>query len=310
MRPAAVALVTLLFTGCAYVGDPKPPALDIPSRVTDLRAAQYGAKVLVEFTLPPLTTEGLGLTAVQSVELRAAAGASLQSYNVPAKGPGPVMFDFEAQAWTGKQVTLMVRATGPRRKTSEWSNPVALAVGIPLAAPADFRAKADPQGVRLTWSGTAGHYRIFRGAGDATPDRLAEADKTEYVDITAAFGYPYKYFVQAFEGESRQSEISDVIGITPLDTFAPAVPAGLTAVAAVNSVELAWERNTEDDFVGYHIYRSTDGGAFERIAGPIEAPTYSDHAVEAGKKYSYALTAIDNAGNESRRSEPAEVTAQ
>ncbi len=130
------------------------------------------------------------------------------------------------------------------------------------------------------------------------------------MDTTAAFGYPYRYFVQAFEGESRQSEISDVISITPLDTFAPAVPAGLTAVAAVNSVELAWERNTEDDFVGYHIYRSTDGRAFERIAGPIEAPTYSDHAVEAGKKYSYAVTAIDNAGNESRRSEPAEVTAQ
>jgi hypothetical protein len=305
-----VTLVTVVFTGCAYVGDPKPPALDIPSRVTDLRAAQYGAKVLVEFTLPPLTTEGLGLTEVQSVELRAAAGGSVQNYSVPAKGPGPVMFDFGAQDWTGKQVTLLVRATGPRGKTSDWSNPVSLAVGIPLAAPAGFQATAVPQGVRLTWSGMAGHYRIFRGAGDATPVPLADSDKAEYLDATANFGYPYKYFVQAIEGELRQSEISEVTGITPLDTFAPAVPAGLSAVAGVGAVELAWERNTEDDFVGYHVYRSIEGGAFERIAGPIDAPTYSDRAVEAGKKYSYAVTAIDNAGNESERSAAAEVTAQ
>ena len=300
----------ILVAGCAYVGEPKPPALDIPSRVADLRAAQYGARVLVEFTLPPLTTEGLGLTGVQSVELRAAAGASVQNYSVPAKLPGPVNFDFAAQQWTGQQVTLLVRATGPRGKASEWSNPAVLPVGIPLAAPANFRVMAVPEGVRIEWSGSAGRYRIFRGAGDAAPERLAESGQSEYLDSTAAFGSPYKYFVQAIEGELRQSEISDVVSITPLDTFAPAVPAGLTAVAGVNAIELAWERNTEDDFSGYYIYRSTEGGAFERIAGPIDAPTFSDRSVEAGKKYSYAVTAIDNAANESRRSEPAEVTAQ
>ena len=186
MRRAAafldVILATIFFTGCAYVGDPKPPVLDIPSRVTDLRAAQYGARVLVDFTLPPLTTEGLGLTGVQSVELRAAAGAAVQNYSVPAKGSGPVMFDFEAKDWTGKQITLIVRATGPRGKASEWSNPVALAVGIPLAAPADFHVVAVPQGVRLTWSGMAGRHRIFRGAGDATPSPLAESDKPDCRD--------------------------------------------------------------------------------------------------------------------------------
>ena len=112
------------------------------------------------------------------------------------------------------------------------------------------------------------------------------------------------------EGELRQSEISDVISITPLDMFPPAVPAGLSAVAGTGAVELAWERNTESDFAGYHVYRSTDGGTFERIAGPIDAPTYSDRAVEAGRKYSYVVTAIDNASNESERSVPAEVTAQ
>ncbi len=139
--------------------------------------------------------------------------------------------DFPAKDWVGKQVTLTVRATGAKGKASDWSNPVTLAVGEPLATPADFKAVSDPKGVRLTWSGTpdsktGGHYRIFRGAGDAMPQRLAESDKPEYVDTAVDFGSPYRYFVQALAGELRQSEISSIVGVTPADTFPPAVPVG------------------------------------------------------------------------------------
>ncbi len=299
-----------MLAGCAYVGDPKPPTLDIPSRVTDLRAAEYGAKILVGFTVPPLTTEGLGLTGVESIELRVTAGTSAQSYQVPATEAGAVRYDFPAKDWVGREVTLTVRATGPKGKTSEWSNSALLPVGVPLPTPANLRTVAVPQGVRLTWSGPPGHYWIFGALNDAAPAKIAESGTAEYIDTTVDFGYPYKYFVQAVDGALRQSEISEVVGITPLDTFPPAVPAGLTGVAGVNAIELAWERNTESDFTGYHIYRSVDGGAFERVAGPIEAPTYSDRAVEADKKYAYAVTAIDNASNESARSMVVEVTAQ
>ena len=44
------------------MGAPKPPALDIPTRITDLRAAEYGDKIVVQFTIGPLTTDGLALT--------------------------------------------------------------------------------------------------------------------------------------------------------------------------------------------------------------------------------------------------------
>jgi fibronectin type 3 domain-containing protein len=232
-----------------------------------------------------------------------------------AKGPGPVAHEFPAKDFVGKQVTLMVRATGPTRKASEWSNAVALAVGVPLATPGNFQVVSDPKGVRLTWSGslaseTGGRYRIFRGAGDAMPQRLAESDKPEYVDTTADFGSPYRYFVQALAGELRQSEISAIVGITPADTFPPAVPVGLMAVAAVNSIELAWQPNMEEDLAGYQVYRSTGGVAQERIAGPVDAPNFSDRTVEIGKKYSYTITSIDRTGNESAHSAAVEVTAQ
>lgn len=318
MTRAVTLLGILWLAGCAYVGDPKPPALDIPTRITDLRAAEYGDKIVVEFTIGPLTAEGLGLTEVKSVELRASAGGSPQILTVPAKGPGPVNHEFPARDWVGKQVTLTVRAAGPKGHVSEWSNPVTLSVGMPLATPANLQAVSVPQGVRLTWLDSLGsfgsqvgaHYRIFRGAGEAMPERLAESDKPEYLDAMVEMGSPYRYFVQALVGQLRQSEISAIVSVTPMDTFPPAVPSSVTAVAGVNSIELAWDRNMEDDFAGYQVYRSADGAAPERIAGPLDAPTFSDRTVEVGKKYSYTVTATDRNGNESARSMAAEATAQ
>ena len=308
---AAVLLAIAIVSGCAYVGDPKPPTLDIPARITDLRAAQFGGKILVEFTVPPLTTEGLGLTGLQAAELHvAAAGSQARDYSVPATGPGAMRYDFPAQEWAGKQVTLTVRTTGPKGKISESSNAFPLPVGAPLPPPANIRASTAPEAVHLTWASSAPHYWIFRSVSDAPMAKLAESDQTEYVDTTVEYGTAYQYFVQAIDTPLRQSELSQAVSITPRDTFPPAAPVGLAGVPGVNSVELVWERSGESDFLGYHVYRSVDGGAFERVAGPIPAPTYSDRAVAIGRKYAYAITALDTSENESTRSAVVEVTAQ
>jgi hypothetical protein len=301
----------VLLAGCGYPGDPKPPALEIPSRVTDLRAAEYGANILVEFTLPALTTEGLALTKVKSVELRISAGTASQNVNLKAAGPGPIHDEIPANDWIGKDVLLTVRATGPKGKTSEWSNAVPLSVGVPLAMPANLVAENVAEGVRIRWQGAGPRYRIFRSLADQTPDRLAESDQPEYVDKTTSYGSMYKYFVQAISADDlRQSEISEMVAITPRDDFPPAVPAGLSAVAGVSAIELAWQRNTEDDFRGYNVYRSAEGAVFEKVAALIDAPAYSDRQVEAGKRYRYAISSVDQGGNESARTEAVEVTAQ
>lgn len=312
MIRAAALCCLLSLAGCASVGPPKPPALDIPTRVTDLRAAEYGDQILVQFTIGALTTDGLVLTSVKAVELRITGVDSPRILPIPAKAPGPVDHEFPAKDWVGKQVTLMVRAAGPKGKASDWSNPVTLTVGVPLAAPANLETVLDPKGVRLKWSDSpgSGRYRIFRGLGDAMPQPLAESVKPEYLDTGVDFGSPYRYFVQALAGELRQSEISAIVGVTPMDEFPPAVPMGLTAVAGVNSIELAWQPNAEEDLAGYQVYRSTGGGAPERIAGPVESPNFSDRTVEIGKRYSYTITGMDRAGNESAHSAAVEVTAQ
>jgi len=294
--------------GCGYIGDVRPPTVDIPSRVTDLRAAEYGDKIAVEFTLPPLTTEGLALKNLRSVELRVSAGAD-RILPVPATGPGSIVFDAPASDFIGKQVTLAVRATGPKGKASAWSNLVILDVQAPLATPQDAVAANSPRGVRLTWKASGPRFRIFRASESGTPERVAESDVSEYEDASVATGTSYRYYVQAINGDQHQSEVSTAAAITPKDEFPPAVPVALAGVPGVGAIELVWQRNTEDDFAGYNVFRATGDGEFQKIAGPIDAPVYSDREIEVGKTYRYAVSALDRTGNESARTEPVEVVA-
>ncbi|HEV2199634.1 MAG TPA: hypothetical protein VGR73_07425 [Bryobacteraceae bacterium] len=304
----SLALLASSAAGCGYIGDVRPPTVDIPSRVTDLRAAEYGDKLAVEFTLPLLTTEGLALKNLQSVELRVSAGAD-RILPIPATGPGPIMFDAPAFDYIGRQVTLAVRATGPKGKASTWSNLVILDVQAPLATPENVVAANSPKGVRLTWKAGGPRFRIFRASESGTPNRLAESDVSEYEDAAVVIDTPYRYYVQAIDGDQHQSEVSAPVAITPQDEFPPAVPAGLAGVPGIGAIELVWQRNVEDDFAGYNVFRAAGDEEFQKIAGPIDAPVYSDREIDAGKTYRYAVSALDRTGNESARTAPVEVVA-
>ena len=84
----------------------------------------------------------------------------------------------------------------------------------------------------------------------------------------------------------------------------------VSTLETTGTIELAWERSVESDFRGYNVYRSTGDGPFEKIASLIDVPTYSDREVKTGTRYRYAVTAVDQVGNESPRSPVAEATAQ
>src|ERR1700732_3507370 len=52
---AVAALLAL--TGCASIGAPRPPSLELPKAPTDLRAARKGDKVTLTWTIPARTTD-------------------------------------------------------------------------------------------------------------------------------------------------------------------------------------------------------------------------------------------------------------
>jgi hypothetical protein len=318
----AALLISLIYmTACGYIGPPQPPSLDIPQRVGDLVVAEYGSNILVEFSIGPLTTEGLPLKSLRSVNLYIGIApepynenawlASAKRFPITVTGPGPVSYQAPATEWIGKDVVIGVRATGPKGKTSDLSNIKNLPVQAPLAAPVEVKAVNTIKGVYLTWKSPVKKSRIFRAVADAQPELLAEnAVDTNWLDETVEFGTEYRYFVQAVAGEYQQSETAPSQVITRTDDFAPAVPTGLNGQPGASSIELSWDRNTDPRFQGYNVYRAVEGGAFEKVASVIVAPAYSDRMIESGKKYRYMVSAVGTNGMESEKSAEIEVAAQ
>jgi hypothetical protein len=90
-----------------------------------------------------------------------------------------------------------------------------------------------------------------------------------------------------------------------VDTTAPAAPTGLTAQASATEVDLSWTGSTDSGsgIAGYRVYRN---GTL--LARPGNTTSYADTQVSPGTTYSYWVTAVDNAGNESPASNTVTVT--
>jgi hypothetical protein len=315
------AAIFLTLAGCGYIGPIQPPALDMPQRVSDLRAAEFGDRIVAAFTIPDLTTEGLPLKSVRSVELYAgvapnpftfpAFGAAAKRYLVTAAGAGALTREIPIAEWMGKNLTLAVRATGPKGKTSDWSNLVTFSINPALAPPTDLKVENLAAGIGVTWHGPAGaRYHVYRAAASDNPALLDSVNDPQYLDAAVDFGTTYRYYVETFDGQFQRSETASAPGVAREDTFAPSVPTGVTAEPGTNSIELSWDRNMDARFQGYNVYRSVDGAAFQKIASLIVPPSYSDRAVEAGKKYRYQVSSVGTNGLESARSAAIEITAQ
>lgn len=304
---------SLLLAGCGYVGETLPPALNLPVRIVNLSAVERGSKIVIQFTAPVKTTEGMVLKQPPEFDLR--IGPSLDSArrlpNVP-NGKPIVRIETPAAEWYGKDVVIGVKALNSRGRDAGWSNLVTLAVIPAPATPGALRVENVAAGVRLTWSGQGGAFRVFRRDASGSPALLATADKPVFTDTTSEYGKSYRYFVQAIAkaGDAQaESEPSEEVTITPEDKFAPAVPTGLSAVISTKSIELVWDRNTEPDLAGYHVFRAMADGPLQLLTGTLDAPSYSDSKVESGMKYRYAVSAIDKLSNESAQSEPVEAVA-
>jgi hypothetical protein len=317
---AAVA-VCLVSTGCGTIGDPVYPSAHIPVAPSDLSVVQRGDRIVVHFTAPSLTTDMQVLATIGGADVRIGPAATpfhadtwadkaTRATVKSAEKPGPVeAFAPLADGFAGKDLVVGARVLNSKGRASGWSNFVTIHVVAPVIAPASVVAAAAPEGVRVVWIDDAEHsFRIFRkGPDDKQPVEAGKTGTAEYVDHNVVWGSPYQYWVQALrDGAESDAAASPVL--TPVDKFPPAVPSGVTAVTGVSSIELAWERNTETDFKSYIIDRATGDGPLAKLA-ETDVPAYSDKSIEAGKRYRYAVAAVDQSGNVSEKSAPVEASA-
>jgi hypothetical protein len=204
-----------------------------------------------------------------------------------------------------------VRTFGKEGDKSELSNVAAVVPKTPPPAPERVTVTARADGVFVEWSpveaATAGYNIYRRGSQERAygrPIHTAGPQERSWLDDTARFGQSYIYTVTALSQQQPapvESGIASDHEVRYQDRFPPPVPAELVALAEAGRVRLVWQASEAEDIAGYIVYRRVGPtGSFERVtAQPVESAEYVDTAVRSGQAYTYRVTAVDQAGNES-----------
>jgi hypothetical protein len=155
-------------------------------------------------------------------------------------------------------------------------------------------------------------YQVYRGLSSGGPYARVTVSPTPastYRDTSVTEGIVYYYAVSAVDSKGNEGALSTEASATPLDRTPPSVPVGLTALVGDGEVTLQWSANAESDLAGYRLYRSaTFGGPYGL---PIDAPI-ANRSLDSGltnfMTYYYAVSAVDQDGNESARSSDVSAT--
>jgi len=126
------------------------------------------------------------------------------------------------------------------------------------------------------------------------------------------------YIVRAVRGmppNTVEGDASTPNCFIPVDMFPPAPPVRLVAVADEGGISLIWEPNAEPDVAGYLVLRGepTDATLQPLTPTPVSEARFRDTHVSSGKKYVYAVVALDSRlpfGNISAESNRVEETAR
>ncbi len=261
----------------------------------------YGFEVAPGSPLPDA-----GLFERESRPLASMQGDELEPYSSGKR----VRLVLDSLPLLGKWIALGVRAEGRHGRVAGFSNLALIQVTAPPGAPEKPSLTLTREGVVVEWPAVdrSSGYVIARSGDPAGPfEEIGRSETARFQDTGVQTGETYLYRVQAIAGTApgeAGGPWSEAVSITPRDIFAPAVPAGLRAVATGPTVELSWEPNTEPDLKGYRVRRRQEGSE-PAVLTPelLEAASYSDRDVTRGQQYSYQITAVDALGNESEPSE-------
>ena len=346
----AVALVPPMLGGCASPGEPvarKPP---VAEEITDLHAEQTANQVVLTFSLPNETVDRRPLTHPLAIEIYrgiGAPGADSEAHlsllaTVPSAEvnqyatEGHVLYvdslspqHFAQSNVVGASYSIRTRASV--EKDSAPSN-VAYVLIRPAFDPiSDLQTQVTQAAIVLAWTAptktlsgstapVAG-YRIYRAEESSTGEspkaplvKMGESQSPSFRDTQFEFGKTYLYSVRSVVGsgvEALESADSNLVTITPRDTFPPAAPLGLVVALVPRAadtpahLELSWAISPETDVAGYYVYRSGQAevpGA--RLSTDLVlTPAFRDMNVQPGHRYFYTVIAVDRFGNESPASE-------
>ena len=268
---------------------------------------EQGNNLDIAFTIPPLTTEGLPLKEIgergvarrsqphQRIQRCANGRRASTRVDVPDAGQaGSRAGVIPVSKFVGNEVMVAVRVTNPKGRDAGWSDPKIFACEAAARRPHQLSCGGRTEGRRahLDRFRLQANFASFAKAGNRAsqkPVLLATATEPNYIDISAEFGKTYQYSIQAVRGKMSRAIWWGRKPLRPRIYSHRRFLPGLTASIGMGAVELAWNRNTESNFKEYRVLRSEEGGPFVEIARGLDAPVYSDHAIQSGKHYRYEV---------------------
>ncbi len=270
----------------------------------------------------PAATPGskqVSLTWSPSIDNVAVAGYRVLRNGVQVGAPSGTSFtdtgltNGTSYSYTVAAVDAAGNASAPSSATS--ATPLD---ATPPSTPGGLGATGGNAQVALTWTAATDNvgvtgYRVYRsttGAG-GTYTQLATPTGTFYTDTVVTNGSSYSYRVAAVDLAGNVSAQSAVATATPAagaDVQAPSTPGTPAATAGTNQVSLTWTPSTDNVGVtGYKVYRSSGGGGYVQVAAPVST-AFTDAGLANGTAYSYKISAVDAAANESPQSVAATAT--
>jgi hypothetical protein len=157
-------------------------------------------------------------------------------------------------------------------------------------------------------------YHVYEIKGPTAETRLTEKPLPQppFIDRRLEWGVERCYnvrAVQSYAGSAVESEPTMPVCEMLADSFAPAAPKGLVAVASEGAISLMWDANAEKDVAGYLVLRAPAATkSFAPVtADPVRETSFTDK-VEPGTLYIYAVQAVDTHGNRSAAS--SEIAAE
>ena len=248
---------------------------------------------------------------------------------VPANTEVTIPADLESDSATAT-LSFAVETSNRSGRSAGLSNRVEVPAIKTLPAPREVSGQISAEGVALSWTavqepaeheGVSYLYRIYRREkGSAAGVSIGERPlgmETTFLDSSIGWDETYLYHITVVSmlqhGVAIEGDNSPDVPIFTRDTFPPLAPVGVQAVfSGVGQkpfIDLTWAPNTDADLAGYNVYRKSEGETWVRLnSGTIKIPSFRDDNLASGRKYTYAITALDLHGNESQRSEEVSET--
>ena len=175
---------------------------------------------------------------------------------------------------------------------------------IPPAVPTGLRAEVDSLGtVHLSWQSGKDEdlygYRLYRG--ETKGEELIPITKdailsTNYIDSVRLDNLNAKvyYALTALDERYNQSELSETIVVRKPACIPPAMPLIVEMKASEEGNVIRWEASEDSFLAGFVLTRTAQDSTQQKRSWQIKDAkqrSYVDKEIEAGKTYTYRLTA-------------------